>query len=269
MPVPAVLQLASRAGYAARGAVYLSVGVIAFLAALDVTPTATGAAGAMQAWGRWPAGLLLIWVAGAGLLAFAGWRVLQAVFDADKRGASPHALAVRSGQAISGLVHAALAFSAFELVDGLGDLGEVDEEGSAQERAAAVLEMPGGDWALIVAGGFILAVGAGNVLQGLFYDFAKRLGCSAAACRWLVPLGRIGYLGRGVAFTPLGLYLAASGLDARASEAHSLGGALQSLEGQPFGSVVLSLTALGLMAFGLYALVEARFRRMAIPRDLG
>lgn len=259
MPVPAVLQLAARIGYVARGAVYLSVGVIALMAALDFAPTASGAIGAMQAWGRWPAGLVLIWLAGLGLLAFAGWRVLQAVFDADGRGGTPHAWGVRAGQAVSALVHGALAFSAFELLDGLEDLNE--EEGT-REAVAAVLGLPGGDLALIAVGGFVMAVGLGNVLQGLFYDFAKRLGCSRAVCRWAVPLGKAGYLGRGAAFAPLGFFIVLAGLGARSGSAHSLGGALQTLEAQPMGSLVLSLTALGLIAFGLFALVEARFRRM-------
>ena len=262
IPTPAVLELASRTGYVARGAVYLSVGFIALLAALDVVPTASGVVGAIQAWGRWPAGLALIWLAGAGLLAFAGWRCLQAVFDADGHGRSLHAWSVRGGQAISGLVHAAMAFSAFQLLDELEDL---NEESEAREAAAALLQIPGGDWALIGVGGFVLAVGIANFAQGLFYDFSKRLGCSRQACRWAVPLGRIGYLGRGVAFVPLGFFIAESGFDARASQARSLGGALQTLEAQPMGSLVLSLTALGLIAFGLFAFVEARFRRMQIP----
>jgi hypothetical protein len=265
--VPAVLELASRVGYVARGAVYLSVGVIALLAALDLAPTAAGAMGAMQAWGSWPFGLALLVLAGWGLMAFALWRALQALLDADGHGRTPRALLIRGGQAISGLVHAALAMSAFEVADGLEDLSELDEDGAAQAAAAAILDMPGGDLALIVVGGFILAVGIANIVQGLFYNFAKRLD---AAGRWAWPLGKIGYLGRGIAFIPLGFFIAESGLDARAHHARSLGGALQTLEAQPFGSLVLSLTALGLIAFGLFALAEARYRRMSLlPKGEG
>ena len=266
MPGRAVLELAARVGYVARGAVYLSVGAIALLAALDLTPSAAGAVGAMQAWGDWPAGLMLLWLAAWGLMAFAMWRGLQAVLDADGHGSSPRALLIRGGQTISGFVHAALAFSAFEVADGLEDLTEMDEDGEARRAAAALLDIPGGDLVLIAVGGFILAVGLANVAQAFFYDFSKRLECSQAACRWAVPLGKIGYFGRGMAFAPLGFFIAESGLEARAQNVRSLGGALQTLEAQPFGSVVLSLTALGLIAFGLFAVVEARFRRMNVPQ---
>ncbi|MND00708.1 hypothetical protein D3C83_194200 [compost metagenome] len=64
----------------------------------------------------------------------------------------------------------------------------------------------------------------------------------------------------------MGFFIAEAGLDARAGAVRSLGGALQTLETQPFGSWVLSLTALGLVAFGLFSLVEARYRRMRVPR---
>lgn len=265
MPGRALLELASRVGYVARGAVYLSVGFIALMAALDLTPRAAGIVGAMRAWGEWPAGLMLLTLAGWGLSAFALWRGLQALFDADGHGAKLRALLIRGGQAISGLVHAALALSAFELADGLEDLGE-DEDGAARETAAAVLDVPGGDLALIVVGAFVLTVGIANVLQGLFYDFTRRLDCPEGARRWTVPLGRLGYLGRGIAFAPLGFFVLEAGLDARAGPVRSLGGALQTLEAQPFGDWVLSLTALGLVAFGLFSFVEARYRRMCLPR---
>ncbi|HEX5777111.1 MAG TPA: DUF1206 domain-containing protein, partial [Caulobacteraceae bacterium] len=143
-PARALLELASRIGYAARGAVYLSMGFIALMAALDLTPRAAGAVGAMQAWADWPAGLTLIALVGWGLMAFALWRMLQAVFDADGHGTRPRGLLIRGGQLISGVIHAAMALSAFELADGLEDLADLDEEGAAREAAQAVLAMPGG-----------------------------------------------------------------------------------------------------------------------------
>ncbi|MBW4490082.1 MAG: DUF1206 domain-containing protein [Trichocoleus desertorum ATA4-8-CV12] len=48
----------------------------------------------------------------------------------------------------------------------------------------------------------------------------------------------------------------------KASQARGFGGVLATLEHQPFGSCLLSLMALGLMAYSIYALVEARYRRI-------
>ncbi len=262
------LELASRLGYAARGAVYLTVGVLAMLAALDLTPSASGAHEAMALWARWTPGLLLVALLAGCLLAFSIWRGVQSVFDADRHGHSPRALAIRAGQAVSGLAYGALAVSALELLDGFEDIGEADESESARTAAAEILALPHGDGLLVTAGLGLVAVGVGNFIQGVGQDFAKHLDGSRALCRWAVPLARAGYIGRGLATLPLGLFLLRAGWQVRAAEARSWADALDAVEGQPFGSLIVVLIALGLIAFGLFGVVEARYRRIVPPRNL-
>lgn len=257
-----LLEWASRLGYAARGVVYLGLGAIVLLAAADVTPRARGAKAMLAAWADWPLGLVLVALVAVGLLGFALWRALQAVFDADRHGTSPKAIAVRIGQAISGLVYGGLGLWALELLDEVEDVGEADEEQAAHGAAAAVLALPHGEILLLLAGATLVGVGLGNMIQGLKQDFAKRLSCDEEVCRWVVPMAKIGYGARGLATLPAGVFLIGAGLDARSRDAHSWGGALQAVEGQPFGSWVLALLALGLVAFGLFGFVEAAFRRI-------
>ena len=266
--VSRLIELASRLGYAARGLVYLGVGSIVLLAALDLTPRAKGASGVMRAWAEWPLGWAMIGGIGVGLAGFAAWRILQAVFDADRHGRSPKAWAVRTGQAVSGLVYGGLALSAFELLDELEDIGEVDEEQAVHHTARTVLDLPYGDTLLIAAGLVVLAFGVGNIVQGLVQDFSKRLKCDDRLCRVVVPLAKAGYGARGVASLPLGVFLVLAGVEARAGEARSWGGALQAVEHQPFGSSALCLVAAGLIAFGLFGLVEARYRRIRPPPEI-
>jgi hypothetical protein len=260
---------ASRLGYAARGVVYLGLGAIVLLAAIDLTPRAQGAKAMLASWAQWPLGLVIIAAVGCGLFGFAGWRALQALFDADRHGVSPKALAVRAGQAISGVIYGGLALSAFELLDQFEDVGEADEEQSAHGLAAGVLALPYGDTLLLMAGVAMAGVGVANIVQGLAQDFAKRLVCSEAVCRRVVPLAKIGYASRGLATLPAGLFLIKAGLDAKSSDARSWGGALQAVEHQPFGSWLLGLVALGLIAFGLFGFVEAAFRRIRPPAEIG
>lgn len=263
------LEWASRFGYAARGLVYLGLGVIVMLAAADVTPRARGAKAMLTAWAEWPLGMILIAVVAFGLMGFAIWRALQAIFDADRHGTSLKAWAVRIGQAISGLIYGGLAMSALELLDQFEDVGEADEEQTAHGAAAAVLALPHGDVLLLLAGVAMLGVGVGNIVQGVGQDFSKRLKCSDAVCRWVVPLAKIGYGARGLATLPAGLFLIQAGLDAQSSDARSWGGALQAVEHQPFGSWVLGLVAVGLVAFGLFGFVEAAYRRIRPAVEIG
>ena len=263
---PAVaLEWAARAGYAARGFVYLSIGGLAASSAIELARSPTGAKGAVAALADWPLGQVWAALIAIGLIGFALWRGLQAVFDADRQGNELKGLASRAGQAISGLVYGALAWSILELLDELEDYGEADETETAQQGAAQLMSLPFGSWLLLIVGGFVLAVGIAGVVQAFRTDFGKRLGCKAGQKRWASWVGRIGYGMRGLAFLPMGFILVRAGWEARASDVRNLGGALQALEGQPFGSAVLFVTGLGLAAFGLYAVLEAMWRRIDPP----
>ncbi|MDO8900529.1 MAG: DUF1206 domain-containing protein [Phenylobacterium sp.] len=261
-PLGALAQLACRFGYGARGFVYVSIGFIAFLAAIGRVPAAEGSLGALQAWAEWPLGLVLLGVTGLGLYGFAGWRLLQSLFDAERQGTSPKALATRAGQAISGLVYGALGFSVFSALDLLEDLGEADEGRSEQEAAAQALTMPGGEWLIVGVGVFILAAGLSNGVKAVLGGLCKRLVCEGAIGRLAEPLGRLGYGARAVAFGVMGVMLVQAGLHANAAEAAGLAEALQALKNGPMGNGLLTLVALGLLAFGAFALVEARYRQI-------
>lgn len=265
-PWSALLALAARAGYVARGAVYLSIGAIALLAAIDLAPRAEGAVGAMEGWGRWPAGLALLWLVGAGLYGFAGWRALQSLFDADRLGRSLKAIVARAGQAISGFAYAGLAIGVFGLIDAIEDLGEPDDQAATREAVAKALELPTGEWLVIAAGVFIFGAGVASLVRAFLDHFGRGLDCGTDTARWLGVMGRIGYAARGVALAPAGLLLASAGLNARAADARGLGGALNLLNRGPLGELVLALTALGLLAFGAFAVGEGWLRPIRVPR---
>jgi hypothetical protein len=229
---------------------------------VGLTPHATGALGAMEAWGRWAPGLVLLWLTGLGLYGFAGWRGMQALLDADRQGRTPRALAARTGQAISGLVYGGLAISVFGVIDTLEDLYEADDRMDTQAAVGRMLEWPAGPWLVAGVGVFILGVGVGGLAQAIGRDLVRRLQCSEGLGRIAALVGRVGYFARGLAFIAAGGLMAKAGVAARAADAGGLGAALDVLKVQPFGRPALALVALGLIAFGLFAYVEAVFREI-------
>ena len=91
---------------------------------------------------------------------------------------------------------------------------------------------------------------------------------SESLCRKVAPLARWGYMARGLAYLPLGAIVALAGLQARPDDVTSLGAALETVERHPGGPWALTVMALGLMAFGVFSFVEARWRRIRPPREV-
>jgi succinate dehydrogenase/fumarate reductase cytochrome b subunit len=249
----------ARVGYGARGVVYISAGLFSLLAAVELRRSTEGAGGSLETLASWPFGKIWIAALGAGLWAFVTWRFAQAVLDADRLGSSPKAIVSRLGQALSGLVYAFMGLSAFELLDGL--------ENDGRPTATDLLNAPFGPQLMLAAALVVLACAVANGVRAFIDDFGKGLGCSATFRRRAERLARAGYLARGAAMALVGLFLLRGALNENAAEIRDLGGALQTLEAQPFGSWMLAAVAAGLVAFGLFGLVEARHRRIVEPRS--
>lgn len=266
------VEWAARTGYAARGFVYLSAGVLTLLAATDHISDALGSSAAAGWLAGQPLGRVWLVLLGLGLWAFVLWRAAQALFDADHEGRDARGLLTRAGQALSGLFYGLLASAVFEYLDEVGRwsgrAAAAEDVAENQAKAALILDLPFGRWLLALIGLVILAGGVAQIVRAGREDFAAALRCSETVCRRVTPLARAGYAARGVAWLPLGLLVLLAGLADRPQKAAGLGAALDALEAQPGGGWMLGATAVGLMAFGAFALVEARYRRIRAPREL-
>lgn len=256
--------MVARVGYGARGFVYLNLGSLALLAALQKRGTPSGSKGAIAAISQWPLGRFWMIAMAVGLTCFAVWRALQSLLDADGQGGSRTALLARVGQAISAMVYGTLAWSTFRLLPLLRQVTPPEEEASAQAGAAHLLAWPYGGWLLIGLGLFVGGGGVANVVRAVHGDVGDRLVCGPATHLWASWLGRIGYIGRGIAFLPLGFFMCQAGSTLDPHDARNLGGALSWLQDQLLGRWILALIALGLMSFGVYGFVEAWLRRIVV-----
>lgn len=267
-PLHDLLEWAARVGYGARGLVYLSVGVLTLLASVDLIGDAVGTSGAIRWLAQQPLGRLWMMLLGLGLCAFVLWRVLQAVFDADHEGMSRHGVLTRMSQGFSGLAYGALAFNAFKFLADRPNPTPGTDVAQSRERAETLLSLPFGPWLLAGAGLALGVLGVMTVSRAWREDFTEYLACSPKTCRRVTPMARAGYVSRGLAYLPLAGLIVMAGLRSRASGVTSFAEALEAVERQPGGSLVLALTAAGFIAFGVFSFVEARFRRIRPPKDL-
>ena len=97
-------------------------------------------------------------------------------------------------------------------------------------------------------------------------DFNRRLDAKKVQREIVTELGIAGFLARAFVFAMIGLFLLFAAVNSRSNEAKGFAGALQVIQHQPYGSVLLAITAAGLLAFGVYGIAEGAYRRITPPR---
>ena len=251
----------ARFGFAARALVYILIGSLAAGAAAGIGGRTTDTHGAIRTVGAQRFGTVLLCVLGLGLASYAGWRLLQAVLDLEDKGRDLKGLAVRASYAASGFVHAGLALSAASLAIGLRQ-GRSDP---VRTWAGHLLSAPYGRWVVGALG--VAVIGAGGyqfykAYAAKFEDHLRTSQMSDTARCWARRIGRAGLTARGVTFAVIGWFLVRAAMNVDPSEARGLAGALRTLAQQDYGRWLLGLVAVGLTAYGLLSLVNARYRRI-------
>jgi len=253
-----------RVGHAAHGGVYATVGLLAAQAALGVGGTTTDSEGVLAWIMEASFGRLLLDVMAAGLIGYAIWRFVQTIRDTEAKGTKPGGLLARAGFAGSGIVYLGLAVSALRLSIGARQAAEHD---AAQEWTARLLNVPLGQTLVLVAGLVVLGVAVGQAYCAYQAEFRRNVtgnDMPRALQSFLVGLGRFGYAARAVVFLIVGVFLIIAALAADPGQARGFDGALTTLAEQPFGPWLLLTAAVGLMAYGVFELAQARYRRMVI-----
>jgi Domain of Unknown Function (DUF1206) len=258
------IERVARFGYATKGAVYMLVGAMATLTAIGTGGETTDTHGALQAIEMQPFGKIVLGTVAFGLVGYVIWRWVQAIADTEDKGTSLKGISIRIGYAGSGLVYAGLAFTAAKVLIDVGDPDSSTEK--AQQWTARLMSMPYGAWLVGLVGVCILVFGLYQIYKGYKAKFRKRLKLgqmSMVKKAWATWSGRVGYAARGVVFCIIGFLLIQAARHFNPKEAEGLEGALDALARQAFGRWILATVAVGLIAYGFYMLVEARYRIIA------
>ncbi|MGB3723064.1 MAG: DUF1206 domain-containing protein [Pacificimonas sp.] len=249
------LQTFARVGFLARGIVYMLLGYFAL-----TTASSQGTTGILGEIKDAPGGTVLLVLVGIGLLGYSIFRLYGAAVNIET-GTGLKNTGKRIGHAGSGIAHLALAYIALSGAfssDGAMSGGPGGGSGGGSgEAAGLVASLPGGILLLILVGvGFLLAAIAqgrkavtANFMHGLDADAPSRV----------KHIGRAGYAARTVVFVVLGWQVISAAMSDNADSIGGIGDVLGSLRDTQWLYIAV---ALGLIMFGVFSLVMARYRRI-------
>lgn len=262
--IPWVVWLA-RFGYAAKGLVYITIGALAVQVAIGRGGRTTGPTGALDSLAHQPFGQILIGLVALGLFGYALWRLVQAWVDPEHEGSDAKGIVKRIGYAVSGIIYGAFCFEAIRIL--LGSGGGSDN-GQAADWTARLMSQPMGIWLVGIVGVIVIGTGLYQLYRAYSAKFREALKLhemNRDEITWATRAGRLGFAARGVVYSIIGTFLIISAVRANPNEAVGIGEALSKLAQQPYGPWLLGFVAVGLVAYGFFAIVLARYRRIFIP----
>jgi hypothetical protein len=253
-------ELLSRAGFVARGLIYAIIGILALKLAFGQGGKLTNQQGALHTVAHQPFGKVLLALVAIGLGGYSLWRLVRAAIGHGPEGADTGF--ERLAALASGIAYGAICAIAVEILLGSGGGGN---SGSPKKAAAGVFSWPAGTWIVGIAGGVMLGVALYQGYRGItqkFLDDSKVAEMGPRMKKWITRVGTVGHLARMVVFGLVGIFLIKAAVDYNPSKAVGLDGALAKIVHRSYGPVLLGIVAAGLIAFALYSLSDARYRKI-------
>ena len=257
------MEKVARFGLVAQGVSFGLVAVLAIELALGKGGKATDREGALQTIAHTGVGRVAVFVLAFGFGAYALWRLAQVFLghDVEEQGGRK-----KWGKRLSSLgkaaIYGALCWFAFSILLGKHGGGGSNKE---QEATKGILGWPGGSW--IVYG---IALGIAGAALWNFYravsakykDSLKTGQMSETELKWTTRIAFVGLTSRAIVFGLISWFFFKAAADYDAKKARGLDGALRKLANAPYGTALLSIVAAGLFAYGVFCIIQARYREV-------
>lgn len=243
-----VVETGARIGYAASAVLHLLLGWLALRMAWGNYGGDADQSGAFEVLGSSTGGVVVLVVLAAGFVLLGAWNLLEAVVLHDTKD--------RVKYAAKGVTYGVLAWGAFEVAGGT----DTSSSQQSEEATATLLAGPLGGVLVVLLGAVVVAVGGYLIYKGLARKFREDLRKDPG--RAVEVLGMLGYAAKGVSLIIVGVLFWSAAATHDPEKASGLDGALHTVLQLPWGQVLLSLVAVGLVAYAAYSFARSRYARV-------
>jgi hypothetical protein len=253
----------ARVGFIALGVLHVLIGWLALqLAWSGGGGESADQSGAFSQLKELPGGQAVLWVLGLGLFALALWQAAEVFRGVQGLSAGGDARKKAIGRIVKSVakivIYILLGILALKTATGSAQSSSQQQKQTTQ----GIFGLPGGRLLVGLAGLIVIGVGLYHVYKGWTKKFLEGIDVSEASPSQrtaITRLGQVGYPAKGLALAILGALLVWAAVTFDPKKASGLDGALRTLLDVPFGKILLTLVALGLVAFGVFCFFRARY----------
>jgi hypothetical protein len=255
----------ARVGYAAKGVAWGVLGLITMRLAFGDHSEQADFYGALAAIDDQPLNAVLLVLLAAGLLAYGVWRIVQGALDVEGEGRDLVGIGKRISYVVLGLWYGVFGVYAAGILAGWSTDGEEEE---LRDWTATVLEWPGGEWLVGLAGLVVLGAGLVELYYAFTAKFEVEIGDSDRGrferlC--VMCTGWYGHAARGVVYSAAGFFAVRAAVEFDPDEVRGLSETFREMLSQPGGAWIVGFVGAGFIAFGVYCVLLAFHRH--IPNE--
>ena len=242
-------------GFISKGIIYVVIGVLSLLAALNMGGQSSGATQALTFLKRQPFGRGLLLILGLGLLCYSYWMFVQSIKDPENAGKDLKAYFKRFGLFTTGLVYTFVAILAFY------HLFTNSYQGGSDTQYLNFLS-PSMLSILFIGIGIILAIQAIVLIVGTFNgNLLDQFNLEGHQYyRLIKAFGRFGFYARAFILGLIAYFFLRAGFYTGNHDVKGMQDAFSFLDQSKFGTILMAVTAIGFISYGAFYIFLVRFR---------
>lgn len=248
------IQTTAIIGFIAKGFVYVVIGVLSLLAALNLGGESSGTNSALLFLKKQPFGQFLLTALAVGLLCYSYWMFVKSIQDPEKMGSSKSAKVARFGVFTTGVVYTFLALLAFYHLFNAGG-GENDTQ---------YLDFLGPTLISVVfiCIGVILLIQAGILAVGIFKgSLLKQFNLEGQTGSKILRIGgKFGFYSRAFVVVIIAYFFLRAGIYSGNHEIKGIQDAFAFLHQSFLGRILMAVTAIGFISYGLFYILLSRYK---------